>query len=226
IDAIKFIITKEYKDKNARDEIYQDYSFDKLTNITIKERLAWRRKCADLGDFICLKELAIIYRDGKEGVRKNIAKASEYERRISINSSHFELESEKYEIDRRWKEKRDNTLDYLLNQKESSKQQLELARFYSIEDSGRSLIYAKKAYDLGNKEAAELIYWYYMQNICEDKDNINKADYYLKEWLTTGEEPSKYSSSNEYKYSSISIIADYYLESPCLVERNLDKAIE
>lgn len=40
--------------------------------------------------------------------------------------------------------KRDNTLDYLLNQKESSKQQLELARFYSIEDSGRSLIYAKK----------------------------------------------------------------------------------
>ncbi len=58
-----------------------------------------------------------------------------------------------------------------------------------------------------------------MQNICEDKDNINKADYYLKEWLTTGEEPSKYSSSNEYKYSSISIIADYYLESPCLVER-------
>ncbi|WP_163899212.1 hypothetical protein, partial [Proteus mirabilis] len=55
---------------------------------------------------------------------------------------------------------------------------------------------------------------------------INKADYYLKEWLTTGEEPSKYSSSNEYKYSSISIIADYYLESPCLVERNLDKAIE
>lgn len=226
IDAIKFIITKEYKDKNARDEIYQDYSFDKLTNITIKERLAWRRKCADLGDFICLKELAIIYRDGKEGVRKNIAKASEYERRISINSSHFELESEKYEIDRRWKEKRDNTLDYLLNQKESSKQQLELARFYSIEDSGRSLIYAKKAYDLGNKEAAELIYWYYMQNICEDKDNINKADYYLKEWLTTGEEPSKYSSSNEYKYSSISIISDYYLESPCLVERNLDKAIE
>ncbi len=43
IDAIKFIITKEYKDKSAGDEIYQDYSFDKLTNITIKERLAWRK---------------------------------------------------------------------------------------------------------------------------------------------------------------------------------------
>ncbi|HCT9109800.1 hypothetical protein [Proteus mirabilis] len=43
IDAIKFIITKEYKDKSAGDEIYQDYYFDKLTNITIKERLAWRK---------------------------------------------------------------------------------------------------------------------------------------------------------------------------------------
>ncbi|MFN7073997.1 hypothetical protein ACK4QV_20760, partial [Proteus mirabilis] len=79
-----------------------------------------------------------------------------------------------------------------LNHKESSKQPRELARFYSIEDSGRSLMYAKKAYDLGNKEASELIYWYYIQNICEDKENINKADYYLKEWLTTGDEPSNY----------------------------------
>ncbi len=41
---LNLLLQKSIKDKSAGDEIYQDYSFDKLTNITIKERLAWRKK--------------------------------------------------------------------------------------------------------------------------------------------------------------------------------------
>ncbi len=55
IKTIKFILTKEYKDKNINKRFYQDYYFDKLTNIIVNESLVWREKCADLDDFICLK---------------------------------------------------------------------------------------------------------------------------------------------------------------------------
>ena len=52
---------------------------------------------------------------------RNIFKLSEYERGISINLSDYELGSERYEINKRWIEKRDNKLDCLINQGESSK---------------------------------------------------------------------------------------------------------
>ncbi len=218
-DAMQFIVTKRYVDENMPGRLYQDYNFDNLTNITTKERFAWRHKCTDLGNNICLKDLSLIYQDGKDGIQKDTIKAQEYEKRISIDLSSPELEL--YEIVTRTREGRDNDLNRLMKQEESDKKLLELARFYSYEDRQKSFIYAEKAYNLGNKKASEYLYNYYMENICKDKDNINKATNYFKEWIET-EKPR----SNEFTYNSARIIADYYLEAPCLIEKNLDKAIE
>ncbi|HEJ9485968.1 TPA: sel1 repeat family protein [Proteus mirabilis] len=218
-EAMQFIVTTRYVDENMLGRLYHDHNFDNLTNITAKERFAWRHKCANLGNNICLKDLSLIYQEGKEGIQKDAVKAQEYEKRISIDLSSPELEL--YEIVTRTREGRDNDLNRLMKQEESDKKLLELARFYSYEDRQKSFTYAEKAYDLGNKKASKYLYNYYMENICEDKDNINKATNYFQEWIET-EKPR----SNEFTYNSTRIIADYYLEAPCLVEQNLDKAIE
>ncbi len=52
---LNLFLQKSIKIKNISKEFYQDYCFDKLTNIIINESLVWREKCADLDDFICLK---------------------------------------------------------------------------------------------------------------------------------------------------------------------------
>lgn len=52
---LNLFLQKSIKIKNISKEIYQDYCFDKLTNIIVNESLVWREKCADLDDFICLK---------------------------------------------------------------------------------------------------------------------------------------------------------------------------
>ncbi len=52
---LNLFLQKSIKIKNISKEFYQDYYFDKLTNIIINESLVWREKCADLDDFICLK---------------------------------------------------------------------------------------------------------------------------------------------------------------------------
>ncbi|WP_193016501.1 MULTISPECIES: hypothetical protein [Gammaproteobacteria] len=163
--------------------------------------------------------LSLIYQEGKEGIQKDVAKAQEYEKRISIDLSNPELEL--YEIVTRTREGRNYDLSRLMKQEDNDKKLLELARFYSYEDRQKSFVYAEKAYNLGNKKASEYLYKYYMENICEDKDNINKVANYFKKWIET-EKPR----SNEFTYNSTITIADYYLEAPCLVEKDLDKAIE
>lgn len=222
VDAMKFIITKKYTDSNGYNT-YQDGYFDELTNITTEDRLFLRKKCANLGDLICLKDLSVIYKEGKEGVKKDIIKASEYEKLIGNNSYNSVIKSEliSYETDREKKSKRDKELSYLMNMEDGNEKQLKLAKFYQRNDNIKSLNHAKDAYRLGNKEAGWLLYSHYIENICEDKDNINKAAHYLKEWLTTSEQ-----KTDEYKYNIIRIIADYYLTPPCLVEQDIDKAIE
>lgn len=219
VDAMNFIVTRIYHGELMQDGIFYDYNFDRLTNITKEERSFWRNKCADLGNNICLKDLSLIYKYGKDGVEKDSEKAKEYESHITVplNSTDLEL----YSIEKSNFEYVQQKYNSLIHEDKSQENLLLLAKYYSSEDIDKSFIYAEGSYNLGNKKASQYLYNYYVENICKNKDNINKAANYFKEWIET-EKPH----SNEFTYNSARIIGNYYLEAPCLVEKNLDKAIE
>lgn len=204
IEAMKFIIKKEIKTEPAFIDYFYDYHFDELTHITKNERMAWREKCAVLGDEVCLKDLSII----DKPINKYDDEDSPY-----LNLKYYE-----------WNERGNlKSDDYVnnLKQRDDNESLVLLSEFYLNKDSDKSFFYADKAYKLGNKKASQYIYQYYFENLCEDKNNINEVKHYFKEWLALSKP-----KDSELMFNYIKGVGDYYLNPPCLMERNLDEAIE
>ncbi|MFU0083306.1 sel1 repeat family protein, partial [Salmonella enterica] len=203
-EAMKFIIKKEIEIESIFSSPFYDYHFDELTHITKNERNAWRERCAALGDEICLKDLSII--------NKPINKYDE-DSTVPSKLKYYE-----------WNERDNIKLDNYVNdlkKKDDNKSLLLLSEFYFNKDSEKSLFYADKAYKLGVSQASQYIYQYYFENRCEDKNNINEAKRYFKEWLALSK-----SKNSEFTYNYIKEIGDYHLNPPCSMERDLDEAIE
>lgn len=203
IDAMKFIVKRGAEYDLIQGGFFYNIRLDRLANITLKERFTWHQKCANLGDNVCLQDFLTIYHGENEYV--------------NLKDPDFKY----YEWDAKINGRKNNYINEVMKEEDSDKKWLSLAELYYHYDPEKSLFYAEKAYDLGNEKASQYIYNYYMDSICEDKNNINKAADYLKKWLNVSN-----ISNSELTFNQVRLIAFNYLNAPCVIEQDLDKAIE
>ncbi|MDE9555771.1 sel1 repeat family protein [Xenorhabdus bovienii] len=213
INAIQFIIDGKIKGNSIPGALYYDNKFDQLTGTTQDNHLAWRNKCADLGNNQCLNDLAIIYQTGRYGVEKNHKTALTYYKRIRIDPDNDEYLN--YKSDMKRLEKEQQTLDTLIKQYKNNdaKAAFDLAKIYKLghygqkQDDEKWIKYLEIGARLGSAEALYDLWSYYEQeNLLEE--NRDKILGYYNQQINAGNQSAAMDLGLSYLYGLHLVEAD------------------